>query len=117
MAEEEKPAEKSSEKKRNTVYLLTRASRCHHCDKKLVRGDLVKLENKDDDREALCKTCAQLESFVLVLKGKGQVTRLATKYSKMSYVVLQWDETWKSYNRVGILAEPEAVARAEKETA
>jgi len=112
MAEDEK-----SVKKRNTVYVLTRASRCHHCDKKLVRGDVVKLENKDDDREALCQTCAQLDAFVLVLKGRAQVTRLATKYSKISYVVLQWDETWKSYNRVGILAEPEAVARAEKETA
>ncbi|CAN5165749.1 hypothetical protein BH10CYA1_BH10CYA1_61380 [soil metagenome] len=113
MAEEEKPAAK----KRNTVYLLARASRCHHCDMKLVRGDLVKLENKDDDREALCKTCAQLDAFVLVPKGKGQVTRLATKYSEISYVVLQWDETWKSYNRIGILAEPKAVERAEKESA
>jgi hypothetical protein len=113
MAEDDKPAAK----KKNTVYLLARASRCHHCDKKLVRGDLVKLENKDDDREALCKSCAQLDSFVLVLKGRGQVTRLATKYSTISYVVLQWDETWKSYNRIGILAEPEAVERAEKETA
>lgn len=108
--------EKSPAQKRSNVYLLARASRCHHCDKKLERGDLVKLENKDDDREALCKKCAQLESFVLVPKGKSQVTRLATKYSKISYVVLQWDETWKSYNRVGILAEPAAVERAEKES-
>ncbi len=113
MLEDEKPAAKT----KNAVYMLVRASRCHHCDKKLERGDLVKLENRDNDREALCRSCAQLDSFVLVLKGKAQVTRLATKYSKTSYVVLQWDETWKSYNRVGILAEPAAVERAEKESA
>jgi hypothetical protein len=103
-------------KRRNVVYVLSRASRCHNCDRKLVRGDVVKLENKEDETEALCQTCAQLDAFVLVLKGRAQVTRLATKYSKSSYVVLQWDETWKAYNRIGILAEPDAVNRAEEET-
>ena len=109
--------EKSAAKKKNMIYMLARASRCHNCDKKLERGDLAKLEDRDNDREALCRGCAQLDSFVLVPKGKAQVTRLATKYSTISYVVLQWDETWKSYNRVGILAEPAAVERAEKESA
>lgn len=113
MQEVEKPAAK----KKDTVYMLARASRCHNCDRKLERGDLAKLENREDDREAQCRVCAQLDSFVLVPKGKAQVTRLATKYSTTSYVVLQWDETWKSYNRVGILAEPAAVERAEKESA
>lgn len=76
----------------------------------------MKLENKEDETEALCQSCAGLDAFVLVLKGRAQVTRLATKYSKTSYVVLQWDETWKAYNRIGILAEPGAIDRAEKET-
>jgi hypothetical protein len=105
----------STTKKRNAVYVLTRASRCHNCDKKLTRGDVVKLNSIEDDTEALCQSCAQLDAYVLVPKGRAQITRLATKYSKTSYVVLQWDETWKAYNRVGILAEPDAVSRAEKE--
>lgn len=104
-------------KKRNVVYVLTKASRCHNCDKKLERGDVVKLHNLEDETEALCQSCAELNTFVLVPKGRAQITRLATKYSKINYVVLQWDETWKAYNRVGILAEPGAVDRAEKESA
>ncbi len=112
MADDPKP---TSEKK-NTVFALSRASRCHGCDKKLVRGDVVKLENAKDDTEALCRSCADLDAFVLVGKGSAKVTRLATKYSKVSYVVLQWSDTWKCYERVGILAEPAAFDQAIKES-
>lgn len=108
--------EKGSEKKKNIVYVLTRASRCHNCDKKLVRGDVVKLQNKDDENEALCQSCAELDQFVLVRKGNANVTRLATKYSKVHHVVVQWDETWKSYERVGILVEPKAFEKAQTES-
>ncbi|MFX5785324.1 hypothetical protein ABTE36_22790, partial [Acinetobacter baumannii] len=80
-------------KKKNLVYALSRASRCHNCDKKLERGDVVKLENvAKDETEALCQKCAGLDAFVFVPKGRAKVTRLATKYSKTSYIVMRWDE-------------------------
>ncbi len=108
--------ENKKTEKKNTVFALSRASRCHACDKKLVRGDIVKLENSKDDTEALCRSCAQLDAYQLVGKGSAKITRLATKYSKVTYVVLQWSDTWKCYERVGILAEPQAVHQAEKES-
>ncbi len=100
---------------KNIVFALSRASRCHACDRKLSPGEIVKLENAKDDREALCRNCAQLTALELVLKGNAKISRLASKYSETSYIVMKWDDTWKCYQRIGILASRESVDRAEKE--
>jgi hypothetical protein len=112
-AKKEKAAEKSP---KEVVYSLSRASRCHGCDKKLPLGEIVKLQKSEEDREALCRTCSKLDGHELIVKGNAKITRLASKYSKVSYVVMKWSEVWKTYERLGILAEPAAVDRAEEET-
>ncbi len=115
-AKNEKSAEKSTEKSaKEVVYSLSRASRCHSCDKKLQPGEIVKLQKSEEDREALCRSCSKLDGYELIVKGNAKITRLATKYSKMSFVVMKWSEVWKTYERLGILAEPEAVDRAQEE--
>jgi hypothetical protein len=108
------PAKKEKVSK-EVVYSLSRASRCHGCDKKLVPGEIVKLQKAEEDREALCRSCSKLDDLELIVKGNAKITRLASKYSTISYVVMKWSEVWKTYERLGILAEPRAVDRAEEE--
>ncbi len=110
----DEPAKKEKATK-EVVYSLSRASRCHGCDKKLELGEIVKLRKSEEDREALCRSCSKLNGHELIVKGNAKITRLATKYSKVSYVVMKWSEVWKTYERLGILAEPAAVDRAEEE--
>src|SRR5207237_10442072 len=49
-------------------------------------------------------------------RGDTAVTRRASKYSRLRAVVVQWSRTRKQYERQGILAEPEAIERAEAES-
>jgi hypothetical protein len=101
---------------KNVVYSLSRPSRCHGCDRKLIAGEIVKLKDAQDDKEAFCFSCAELDAFEVVAKGNAKITRLAIKYSSISYIVMQWSDTWKCYERVGILATGEAIDRAQLES-
>lgn len=101
--------------KKETVYELSRPSRCHNCDTRLAAGQIVKLENRDDDREALCQKCAGLNDFEMVATGNAQLTRLASKYSAECYVIMKWSELWKCYERKGIMVTKEALVRAKSE--
>lgn len=47
--------------------------------------------------------------------GNAQVTRLAKKYSTKHFIVLKWSEIWKTYERQGLLVEPDALKRARDE--
>jgi len=106
---------KKEKASKEVVYSLSRASRCSNCDKKLAVGEIVKLQKAEEDREALCRTCSNLDNHELIGKGNAKITRLAAKYSEVSYVVMKWSEVWKTYERLGILAEPQAVDKAELE--
>src|SRR5580658_7044178 len=101
--------------KRPVVYSLSRTSRCHNCDKKLVPGSIVKLKDDNEEREALCRNCSGLTSLELVGKGNQKITKLASKYSQELYVVLKWSDMWKCYERIGILAQPKAIDQAQSE--
>lgn len=109
----EKPGVKK--KTKDTVYELSRASRCHNCDAKLEAGQIVRLENRDDDREALCAKCSQLDKLVIVPSGNSNMTRLATKYSDICFSIMKWSELWKCYERRGIMVTAEAFQQAESE--
>jgi len=100
---------------KEVVFALSRQSRCYGCDKKLLVDDIVRLKESRDEKEVLCSACADLASFALVPKGNAKMTRLAKKYSKVSYAVVKWSELWKCYERVGILVEKEALAQASSE--
>lgn len=100
---------------KNVVYAIARASRCYACDTKLNAGDIIKMQNSQDDREVLCRKCAGLASFEMLPKGDAKLSRLAGKYSSATYTVMQWSQLWKCYERVGILVTPEALAKAQSE--
>lgn len=97
------------------VYSLIRASRCYNCDSKQEPGSIVKFAPGTDEREVRCRKCAQLDQLEFLKSGNAKVTQLAKKYSQRVIVVMQWSELWKTYERIGLLVETEAIDRIEKE--
>jgi hypothetical protein len=100
----------------STVYALSRTSRCHGCDRRLPADELVKLENKADERQVHCLVCAGLSDLALLRKGNAALTRLVKKYSATCFVVVKWSDAWKCYERYGLLVEKQALAQAQKQS-
>lgn len=97
------------------LFALTNPARCYNCDRRLLKDEIAKVENEKDDRDVNCLRCAGLEQLAFLASGNATLTRLAKKYSKQLYVVVKWSETWKCYERQGLLVEEEALERAQKE--
>src|SRR5271170_3408372 len=97
------------------VYSLSKQSRCYGCDRKLLPGDIAKMQEGKDEREVLCRKCAKLDGLEILLSGNAKITRLVKKYSADQYVIVKWSEIWKTYERVGLLVEPQAIDQAERE--
>jgi hypothetical protein len=74
-------------------------------------GDLLFME----DAGPLCLDCADLGHLVFLPSGDAALTRRAKKASRLSAVVVRWSRSRKRYERQGILAEAEAVERAEQD--
>jgi hypothetical protein len=94
------------------VFIIRKESSCAECGKELWRGSFLRTEGE----KGLCLECADLGHLEFLPRGDTAVTRRATKYSKLRAVVVQWSRTRKRYERQGILAEPEAIRRAEEES-
>jgi len=74
-------------------------------------GDLLFME----DPGPLCLDCADLGHLVFLPSGNTALTRRAKKASRLSAVVVRWSRSRKRYERQGILAELDAIERAEQE--
>jgi hypothetical protein len=74
-------------------------------------GDLLFME----DAGPLCLDCADLGHLVFLPSGDAALTRRAKKASRLSAVVVRWSRSRKRYERQGILADAEAIERAEIE--
>jgi hypothetical protein len=72
-------------------------------------GDLLFME----DAGPLCLDCADLGHLVFLPSGDAALTRRAKKASRLSAVVVRWSRSRKRYERQGILAEADAIERAE----
>jgi hypothetical protein len=108
-------AVRSPEKKDPLVYALARPSRCYGCDRKLVENDIIQIAPKNDEREVFCLACVGLAHLAVLSGGNAAVTRLAKKYSSLRFVIVKWSDTWKCYERQGLLVEKQALERAQKE--
>ncbi len=93
------------------VFMVRRDTACSKCGEELWSGSSITLE----DRQPLCLECADLDHLEYLPSGDAALTRRARKHSRLSPVVVQWSRTRKRYERQGVLAEPEAIARAEEE--
>lgn len=68
-----------------------------------------------EDGGPLCVDCADLGHLVFLPSGDAALSRRAKRISGLSAVVVQWSRSRKRYERQGILAEAEAIQRAEQE--
>lgn len=68
-----------------------------------------------EDAGPLCMDCADLGHLDFLPSGDAALTRRAKKASRLSAVVVRWSRARKRYERQGILAEPQAIERAEQE--
>ncbi len=74
-------------------------------------GDFLFME----DPGPLCVGCADLGHLVFLPSGDAALTRRAKRASGLSAVVVRWSRSRKRYERQGILVEPDAIERAERE--
>ncbi|HYB34785.1 MAG TPA: DUF2293 domain-containing protein [Mycobacterium sp.] len=74
-------------------------------------GDLLFMEGPGP----LCLDCADLGHLEFLPSGDATLTRRAKKASRLSAVVVRWSRARKRYERQGILAEAQAIERAEQE--
>lgn len=94
------------------VFISRRDSTCGECGKQLGHHAWITLE---EEKGALCLSCADLDHLVFQPSGDAAVTRRARKHSGLWAVVIEWSRTRKRYERQGLLVEAEALARAERE--
>lgn len=93
------------------VFIIRRDAICTICKKELYKGSFIYLEKG----QPLCLSCADLDHLDFLPRGNHALTRRAIKFSKLHAVVVRWSRTRKRYERQGILAEPEAIQKAEEE--
>ena len=94
------------------VFISTQDSSCGECSENLGRKAWITL---DDEKGALCLSCADLDHLIFLPSGEAALTRRARKHSTLTAVVLQWSRARKRYERQGLLVEAEALEQAEQE--
>lgn len=105
--------ETSQQAAERIVFILRRDSECERCNCEQGKGDFICLTGG----QALCLKCAGLSHLEFLPSGNAAITRRATKYSGQHVVVMKKSAARKRSERQGILAEPEAILRAEEESA
>jgi hypothetical protein len=95
------------------VYVAGRKVQCVRCNVPIFPGQFQKAQGSN----ARCLRCVRLAHLIFVPPGDMALTRRATRNSRRSAIVLQYDRRHGCYERVGILVEPEALGRARLECA
>jgi hypothetical protein len=104
-----KEKEKLTKPAERVVVQPLRETTCGQCGTD-IDSFLVMEENRP-----LCMQCGGLGGLEFLPSGNTALTRRATKYSERKAVVVRFSRSRKRYERQGILAEPEAIERAERE--
>ena len=68
-----------------------------------------------DEAGPLCLGCADLGHLDFLGRGDAALTRRAKRNSRLSAVVVKWSGARQRYERLGILAEADAIDQAEQE--
>jgi len=92
--------------------MVRKDAQCAECGKELFGGSFLRMENG----RPLCLGSADLGLLEYLPRGDAAVTRRATKHSVLRAVVVRWSKTRKRYERQGILAQTDAIRRAEEES-
>lgn len=95
------------------VFITQRQnSTCDECREELGAHAWITLE---ENKGALCLTCADLDHLEFLPTGDAALTRRARKHSALSAVVLKFSRLRKRYERQGLLVEENALQQAEAE--
>lgn len=106
------PTEDEADKPKDLLVIeSTRGFTCADCGTAHDRGDLLTM----DDAGPLCLVCADLAHLEFLARGDTALTRRARKHSTLSAVVVRWSRNRRRYERQGIVAEPDAIEKAEQE--
>ncbi|MFC7380725.1 DUF2293 domain-containing protein [Sphaerisporangium rhizosphaerae] len=68
-----------------------------------------------EDEQPHCLTCVDMDHLVFLPAGNAALSRRAKKASGLSAVVVHFNRRRKRYERLGVLVEEEALARAEEQ--
>src|SRR5436190_15460582 len=104
--------ESDGEQQEIVVLVVRREAVCAECGRELPDGDFLRMEAGN----VLCVDCADLGHLEFLPRGDTAVTRRASKYSSLRVVVVKWSTARKRYERQGVLVEPGAIERAERES-
>jgi hypothetical protein len=113
--DDEQSVESSTRGQEIVVFMIPRDTACEQCGTMLFKPAFLRLLKEGDTSRALCLACGGLGHLEFLPSGKPAVTRRAGKYSSLRAVVLKWSRARKRYERQGILAEVQAIERAENE--
>lgn len=95
------------------AFIVSRDSKCSECGVEIEQGDMLYM----DANEPLCLACAGMGELEFLPAGDTALTRRSTKYSSRKIVVVKFSRSRGRYERQGILAEADAIAKAEEECA
>jgi hypothetical protein len=105
-------AKDTADKSKDLLVIVSgRDFTCADCGRAHDRGELLTM----DDAGPLCMACADLSHLEFLARGDTALTRRARKHSTLSAVVVKWSRHRRRYERQGIIAEPDAIERAEQE--
>jgi hypothetical protein len=90
------------------VFIKTKDSSCTQCGQVMRAGTLATVI----DHKARSPHCAGVADLIVLRSGFGELTRLASSYSKRKYAIVEWQPAYERWSRVGVLVETEAAARA-----
>jgi hypothetical protein len=90
------------------VQPLNKEWQCHRCGK---TGDLLVMENPGP----ACLRCVGLDDLEFLSAGNALLTRRVKAKSARFAVVVRFSRTRRRYERRGVLAEPQALAEAQRE--
>ena len=93
------------------VFSIVSPSTCSECGAELGKGRFLRIEKQ----KPLCLECADLDHLVFLPSGDMALTRRSRKYSALSAVVVRFSRARRRYERQGVLVEPEALERAQRE--
>jgi hypothetical protein len=103
--------EKLDDAPQAVVFQILRDSQCSECGVDIARESFLSMEAN----QPLCLSCARLDELEFLPSGDAALTRRAGKYSGRVVVVVRFSRSRGRYERQGILVEPAAVERAERE--
>jgi len=112
-AKRQKLEEKSSRPPQPVVFDNLRRSKCSECGVEIDKGEFLYM----DAGQPLCLACAGFGDLEFLPAGDTALTRRAGKYSARSAVVVRFSRSRGRYERQGLLVEPEALEKAERECA